>query len=159
MQYKSLAYSLVSALCSYYGGFLTTLTHRVYINSAQRFPDAPRLTPAQREALDMFDELANSPRMSFAMRLQPGDMQFVYNHSMLHDRTAYEDDSAVRRHLMRIWMALPVDRPLPEVFASRYGSVEVGNRGGVWVMPAGGALPSKAAQTAQAVQTAVAAGA
>ena len=152
----------MSALCSYYGGFLTTLTHRVYINSAQRFPDAPRLTPAQREALDMFDNLANSPRMSFAMRLQPGDMQFVYNHSMLHDRTAYEDDSTARRHLMRIWMALPVDRPLPEVFASRYGSVEVGNRGGVWVTPAGALLPLKAAQTSQTAQpvpTAVAAGA
>jgi Taurine catabolism dioxygenase TauD, TfdA family len=68
------------------------------------------------------------------MRLQPGDMQFVYNHSLLHDRTAYEDDSAARRHLMRVWLALPSDRPLPECYASRYGSIEVGNRGGVWVM-------------------------
>ena len=48
---------------SYHGGYLTTLTHRVYINSAQRFEGAPRLTPAQVEALDMFDELANSPEM------------------------------------------------------------------------------------------------
>ena len=25
------------------------------------------------------------------------------------------------------------DRPLPEVFASRYGSIEIGNRGGILV--------------------------
>jgi Taurine catabolism dioxygenase TauD, TfdA family len=111
--------------------------HRVYIPSAQRYADAPRLTSLQTEALDMFDELANSPEMSFSMRLAPGDMQFVYNHSLLHDRTAYEDDSAAKRHLMRVWVALPDDRPLPGSYATRYGSVEIGNRGGVWVKTIG----------------------
>ena len=29
--------------------------------------------------------------MHLRMRLQPGDMQFVYNHSLLHDRTGFTD--------------------------------------------------------------------
>jgi len=71
--------------------------------------------------------------MHLRMRLQPGDMQFVYNHSLLHDRTGFTDwpDPDQRRHLLRLWLAVPGDRPLPSVFAQRYGSVEIGNRGGV----------------------------
>jgi hypothetical protein len=118
---------------NYHQGHLSTIYQRQYIDSAQRFPDAPRLTSRHVEALNWFDELADSPRLNFSMNLQPGDMQFVYNHTLLHDRTAFEDwpDVAQKRHLLRLWLAIPGDRPLPEVFASRFGSVEVGNRGGI----------------------------
>ena len=69
------------------------------------------------------------------MRLEPGDMQFVYNHALLHDRTAFEDwpQPERKRHLLRLWLAPPGARPLPPVFAQRYGSVEPGRRGGVQV--------------------------
>ena len=67
------------------------------------------------------------------MQLQPGDMQFVYNHSQLHDRTGFLDwpDPSQRRHLMRLWLSIEGDRHLPECFKERYGSIEVGNRGGI----------------------------
>ncbi len=114
-------------------GFLTGLYQRQYIDSAQRFADAPRLSAAQVEALDLFDALANDPRLHFGMRLEAGDMQFVYNHTLMHDRTGFRDwpDPAQARHLLRLWLALPDDRPLPACFAQRYGSVEIGNRGGI----------------------------
>jgi len=32
-----------------------------------------------------------------------------------------------------VWLSLPDDRPLPESFKSRFGSVTVGDRGGVRV--------------------------
>jgi hypothetical protein len=69
------------------------------------------------------------------MRLEPGDVQFVHNHTLLHDRTAFEDwpGPARRRHLLRLWLAVPGARPLPEVFAQRYGSTKVGDRGGIVV--------------------------
>ena len=35
--------------------------------------------------------------------------------------------------LFRLWLSLPDDRTLSPVFAERYGSVEVGNRGGILV--------------------------
>jgi alpha-ketoglutarate-dependent taurine dioxygenase len=106
---------------------------RQYIDSAQRFEGALRLTPDHVAALDMFDALANDPKLNFGMQLEPGDMQFVYNHSQLHDRTGFTDwpEPERRRHLFRLWLSLPGDRLLPPVFAERYGSLEIGARGGI----------------------------
>jgi alpha-ketoglutarate-dependent taurine dioxygenase len=108
---------------------------RQYIDSAQRFADAPRLTDRHLEALNLFDKLANDPRLHLKMRLRPGDMQFVYNHSLLHDRTSFVDwpEPNQRRHLLRLWLSIPGDRTLPECFNQRYGSIDVGNRGGIVV--------------------------
>ena len=36
-----------------------------------------------------------------------------------------------RRHLLRLWLAAPGARPLPPVFAQRYGKVDIGDRGGI----------------------------
>jgi hypothetical protein len=118
---------------NWHEGHLTVFYQRQYIDSAQRFEDAMRLTPDHVEALDMFDALANNPNLCFAMQLEPGDVQFVYNHSQLHDRTGFLDwpDPSQRRHLMRLWLSLEGDRPLPECFTERYGSIEIGNRGGI----------------------------
>ena len=120
---------------SWHAGKLTVFYQRQYIDSAQRFAGAMRLTPDHVAALDMFDTLADDPELHFRMRLEPGDMQFVYNHAQLHDRTAFTDwpQPDRRRHLMRLWLALPGDRDLPPCFAERYGSIEVGNRGGIIV--------------------------
>jgi hypothetical protein len=118
---------------SWHAGFLTGFYQRQYIDSAQRFVDAPRLTRDRVEALDLFDTLANDPLLHFGMQLQPGDMQFVYNHALLHDRTAFRDwpNAHQRRHLLRLWLCMAGDRPLPDCFKQRYGSIEVGNRGGI----------------------------
>lgn len=121
---------------NWYAGRLTVMYQRQYIESAQRFPDAPRLTAGHVAALDHFDALANDPRLHVSMRLVPGDMQFVYNHSLLHDRTGFTDwpEGNRRRHLLRLWLSMPGDRPLPACFAQRYGSVAIGYRGGVGVV-------------------------
>ncbi len=118
---------------NWYQGLMSTIYQRQYIDSAQRFPEAMRLSPLHVEALDYFDRLANDARLNFLMRLEPGDMQFVHNHTLLHDRTAFEDwaQPDQRRHLLRLWLSAPEARALPLVFAQRYGSVEPGARGGV----------------------------
>src|SRR5262249_18535466 len=118
---------------NWHAGLLSTIYQRQYIESARRFPEVQPLTPAQIEALDLLDELANDPHLHLMMELQPGDMQFVHNHTVLHDRTAYEDwpEPARKRHLLRLWLAPPSARPLPGVFAERFGSVVPGDRGGV----------------------------
>ncbi|WP_297823925.1 TauD/TfdA family dioxygenase [uncultured Paraglaciecola sp.] len=114
-------------------GYLTVFYQRQYIDSAQRFSEAMKLTPKHIEALDMFDTLANDPNLYFGMQLEPGDMQWVYNHSQLHDRAGFLDwpTPTKRRHLMRLWLSMPDDRPLPEYYKQRYGSIEIGNRGGI----------------------------
>jgi Taurine catabolism dioxygenase TauD, TfdA family len=116
-----------------HGGYLSTLYQRNYIRSGQRFPEVPRLTEAQNEAMDLFDSLAEDARLRLDMAFEPGDMQFVYNHTVLHDRTAFVDwpEPERRRHLLRLWLSPPRGRPLPTAYAQRYGSVEIGNRGGI----------------------------
>lgn len=118
---------------SWYDQKLTVLYQRQYIESAKRFEDAPPLTEAMVEALDLFDEIANDPAVHVRMTLERGDMQFVHNHSLLHDRTGFVDRPGSPRHLLRLWLSVPGDRQLPPAFAQRYGSVEVGDRGGIVV--------------------------
>ncbi len=114
-------------------GLLTVFYQRQYFDSAQRFAEARRLTEEDVAALDRFDAIANDERLVLNMRLAPGDMQFVHNHDLLHDRTAFEDwpEPERKRHLLRLWLAVPGARPLPPSFAARYGSLEIGNRGGI----------------------------
>jgi hypothetical protein len=116
-----------------HAGYLSVIYARRYITSGQRFPEARRLTPEDTEALDYFDDLANDARLRLDMAFRPGDMQFVHNHTVLHDRTAYRDwpEPERRRHLLRLWLAAPGARPLPPIYAERYGSVTIGDRGGI----------------------------
>ncbi|MEP6968550.1 MAG: TauD/TfdA family dioxygenase [Pseudomonadota bacterium] len=86
-----------------------------YILASQRHADAPRLTPAAREALDWMQDRAQSGAFSVVMDFRPGDMQFINNYHVLHGRAPYVDDRAAGqvRHLKRLWLetdALP-DRP------------------------------------------------
>jgi hypothetical protein len=114
-------------------GTLSVIYQRQYIDSAQRFADAPRLSAQQIEALDLLDALTNDPALHFTMELRRGDVQFVHNHTLLHDRTAFVDwpEPEQRRHLLRLWLSPESARPLPEVFAQRYGGLAPGRRGGV----------------------------
>ena len=118
---------------SWHEGLLTCIYQRNYIDSAQRYNDAPKLTSKQTEALDLLDKTVNDPSLHLAMHLMPGDMQFVYNHSLLHDRTGFIDwpNPLDRRHLLRLWLAIPEDRQLPQSFTQRYGQITIGDRGGV----------------------------
>lgn len=115
---------------------LSCIYVRQYIESAQKlFPQARRLTSAQREAMDLIDMLCNDPAIHLAMEFRPGDIQLLHNHQILHSRADFENwpEPARQRHLLRLWLAPPEARPLPEVFAPRYGSVAPGARGGIAV--------------------------
>jgi len=120
---------------NWHEGLVSAIYQRQYIESARRFPGVRPLSPLQIQALDLFDELANDPALHLTMELQPGDMQFVHNHTILHDRTAFEDfpEPERKRHLLRLWVAPLNARPLPDVYAERFGSVTPGHRGGIAV--------------------------
>src|SRR5829696_5783806 len=120
---------------NYHDRLVSAIYQRQYIESARRFPGVAPLSPLQIEALDLFDQLANDPKLNLMMELQPGDIQLVHNHTILHDRTAFEDypEPERKRHLLRLWLAPPGARSLPEVYAERFGSITPGRRGGVIV--------------------------
>jgi hypothetical protein len=117
----------------WHAGQLSAIYSRRYLDSAQRFPEVPRLTDRQRAALDAFDALLEDPALHLMMAFEPGDIQLLHNHQILHDRTAYEDwlEPERKRHLLRLWLCPPDGRPLPACYTQRYGSVEIGNRGGI----------------------------
>ncbi|HKY95283.1 MAG TPA: TauD/TfdA family dioxygenase [Kiloniellales bacterium] len=124
------------AIVHRFGGCLTTIYARDFIEAAQRRPEVPRLTSEQLAALDLMDELANSHDFRLDMDFRPGDMQFLHNHQILHARTAYVDwpEPERRRHLLRLWLSARNGRPLPPIFAERYGEIRVGRRrGGIQV--------------------------
>jgi hypothetical protein len=120
----------------WHAGRLSCIYVRQYIESAQKlFPEARRLTRAQVEAMDLMDELCNDPAIHLSMDFRPGDIQLLHNHQILHSRSDFENwpEPERHRHLLRMWLAPPEARPLPEVFAPRYGSVTPGARGGIVV--------------------------
>lgn len=120
-------------ILSWHEGHLSVLYQRRYIESAQRFDGVPPLTARQIAALDAFDAVAEDPALCVQMDLQAGDVQFIHNHQMLHDRTAFRDDAAngQRRHLLRLWLCPADGRPLPPWFAQRLRNTTVGDRGGI----------------------------
>lgn len=99
---------------------------RNHINGAQAaFADVPRLTSKQSEALDLFDAVLARADVRFEMHLEPGDMQFLNNHTVLHSRTSYEDwpEPERRRLLYRLWLAIPDAQPLAEGLLPTYKDV------------------------------------
>jgi alpha-ketoglutarate-dependent taurine dioxygenase len=115
----------------------TMRVNRKNIVAAQRdFAEIPRVTPLQWEALDLLEALMADPRWCFRMQLEQGDMQLVNNYVIVHSRTPFEDfDEADRkRHLLRLWLAVPGSQPLPADWAeyfidTRSGAVRGGLRG------------------------------
>ncbi len=94
--------------CCYSAGKLRTFYHADYFRSVVRHADVPPLTDLEQELLDTYEAIASESGMYLDMDLQPGDIQLLSNHTILHARTDYEDydDPARRRHLLRLWLSL-----------------------------------------------------
>lgn len=94
--------------CRYAHGEQRTFYHSDSFRSVQRHEDVPPFTPQEQELLDLYEEIARSPELRLDMQFEPGDIQLVSNHRVLHARTAYEDDPqpGAERHLLRLWLSL-----------------------------------------------------
>lgn len=74
------------------------------------------LTDAELAALDCFDAIARREDMALRMSFLPGDIQLLNNFTVVHGRTAYEDDidPLKRRFLYRLWLHLGEQKPWSE---------------------------------------------
>lgn len=116
-------------------GYFSASIEPTYMGSADRFPEVPEMTPAQKEALETVQALADELRLD--MEFRRGDMQFINNHVVFHTRQAFRDDAAAgkKRHLLRLWLKNLDGRPLPAPFYERHGPVETVDRPGGIVGP------------------------
>ena len=113
-------------------GHFTGLFSPAYIRSAQHFPEVPRLSERQEEALQLFGRL--SDELALDMHFEPGDIQLLNNHLIYHARTDYVDhpEPDRKRLLLRLWLSVPGSRPLPAGYELLFGNIEAGAlRGGV----------------------------
>jgi hypothetical protein len=84
------------------------------------------MTPLETAALAYFDSVAENPEFVLEMELEPGDIQFVNNYTILHGRTAFVDDPAPerRRHLVRLWLRFFTPRPTTQYLRDQYNGIE-----------------------------------
>jgi hypothetical protein len=101
------------------------------------------LRPDEREALDYFEEVAHRPDIKIEFLLEPGEMIFFNNCTMLHNRTAFEDhpDPARKRHLLRLWLMLDGGRPLAPAVHAYKGTQGIAGRHAGSTYYTGAALP------------------
>jgi len=117
--------------------FFCARMNRKNIVAAQRdFPEVPRLTPAQAESIEVLEALMAGDKLCYTMHLERGDLQLLNSYVTLHSRTSFEDheDPDLKRHLLRLWLAVPGSQRLPgsweEYFVDgRPGAVRGGMRG------------------------------
>ncbi len=107
---------------------------RVLIDRAYELPALPDMTTTQREALDLVDALCADPAFHARFRQEAGDILFANNFTTLHSRSEFEDhpDPDARRLILRIWLAVPNSRRLPNALVGTFGATEAGVvRGGI----------------------------
>jgi len=113
-------------------GKFTSHYSLTFIEAAQLAPDVPKLTDAQREAIEMLMQTAEE--LCFEMTLEPGDLQLINSHVTYHGRTPFEDNAASGkdRMLMRLWLTMRNNRPLPQGHEILWQDIEAGQpRGGI----------------------------
>ena len=116
-------------------GKTTVCYIRRFIESAQRFDDVPLLCKAQVDAMNFIDQLAQNEKFRLDMDFRAGDIQVANNLTTLHARTEYEDwpEPERRRHLLRLWLAVPEGWPLPSAYFDRYEADSHGRPRGVTI--------------------------
>jgi hypothetical protein len=99
---------------SFVDGTFSMYAGSLYILTAQDYPEVPRLTPEQKEVLELFEAITYEPGMSLAMDFRPGDIQWLSNYAALHSRTRFTDfpEPQRRRHLLRLWLRRSSPRSL-----------------------------------------------
>jgi len=122
-------------------GYLSVSFLRSYIELAFEELGLDK-TEAEALALDSFDEIAHSPEFRFDFMLEPGDISFFNNYTVLHTRTEFFDDEDPNkhRHLLRLWLKAWNPRPV----ASEMGTY--GARKGIEKQAGGGTYYTGKAQ-------------
>jgi hypothetical protein len=71
---------------------------------------------AAQEAFEVFKAVSEREDLVSEMMLEPGDLQFLNNRTVMHGRTEFEDyqDVERKRLMLRLWLAMPDWTELPK---------------------------------------------
>ncbi len=111
---------------SFTDGYFSCSGIGMAVEKAQGLPGVPPYTESQQEAVRVYKETVSECALEIGF--QPGDVQFLNNHVMLHTRRDYEDwpEPSRQRHLLRLWLNDLQGRPIPrEQREGRLGGVSV----------------------------------
>jgi hypothetical protein len=89
---------------------------RTYVEAGEAAIGRP-MGAAELAVLNRFEEISKRPDLMLEFTLQPGEIYFINNYTILHARTAFDDGDAEedrRRHLLRLWLDVPGMRPVHE---------------------------------------------
>ena len=114
---------------SYAKGQLSCRYNRNWILGAFARMDK-KLSNVETMLLDFFDRVAEEKRLE--IDLQPGQLYFASNYTILHGRASYEEESedlGEKRHLLRVWLNMPAVRAFADESTTRYGLISHGNLG------------------------------
>ncbi len=115
-EYKVPVFSLV-------GGKVSCLYNREFFDRAANLRGD---RPADfSEAMALYNAIADNPDVHAEFMLEPGEMMFFNNYTMLHARRPFEDASdRPQRSLLRLWVTPPEGRrrPVIEVYRRKAGS-------------------------------------
>ena len=84
---ESVSFCVQGHLCCFYADN--------YYQLCQRHEGVPRLTSVQVAAFAEFNRLAASDELRMDYKLQPGDIQLLHNHSIVHCRSGFEDYAVI----------------------------------------------------------------
>jgi hypothetical protein len=108
---------------SYCEGYLSSCFNTSYTELGAKKLGV-ELTPRERETIDLVNSLAAREDLRFDFLMEPGDIQFVNDHTTIHSRTEFEDyeEPDRKRLLLRLWLRVRNGRPMtPEIADRGYG--------------------------------------
>jgi hypothetical protein len=109
---------------SYYKGTLSCRYNQKAILTAQELPHSELLSELEQQAVNKVAELAMRDDIRFDVHLETGDLAFLNNNTVLHNRDYFIDheDESRRRLLLRQWINLHNARELACEFADHYNT-------------------------------------
>jgi hypothetical protein len=116
----------------WYRGVLSCVFNASSVKTAERRMGRP-VPSGEMALLDRIVELAHSEELRLDMVFEPGDIQLLNNHTVVHWRTGYQDyaEPERKRRLFRLWLDRPGERPVDPAMHRGYIT---GSKSGVPVL-------------------------
>lgn len=109
---------------SYHDNMLSCRYNQKAILTAEQLPGVDQLSDLEKDAINYVAELAMRDDIRFDVKLQSGDIAFLNNHTVLHNRGSFVDfeEPEKKRLLLRQWVNLDGARELTNEFADHYNT-------------------------------------